>query len=192
MRRCVIACLENYRRNILRQGLTFVSSFLLIGLFAPAAQGREDVYLTPEQFIAEAAGSPVPKPDTLWLTKDVAAQAARILGHAPSQLRQRYWKSSGKTVWVLEEIGKEEPITAGFVVENGKILQARVLIYRESRGGEIRYPAFIKQYEGVALDTEQQLDRNIDGISGATLSVRAMGRMARLALYFDKLSQEKK
>ncbi|HSI95212.1 MAG: FMN-binding protein, partial [Methylophilaceae bacterium] len=123
---------------------------------------------------------------------DVAAQAARILGHAPSQLRQRYWKSSGKTVWVLEEIGKEEPITAGFVVANGKILQARVLIYRESRGGEIRFPAFLKQYEGVALDTEQQLDRNIDGISGATLSVRAMGRMARLALYFDNLSQEKK
>lgn len=192
MRRCVIACLESCRRNILRQGLTLVSSFLLIGIFASAAQGREDVYLTPEQFVAEAAGTPVPKPDTLWLTKDVAAQAARILGHAPSQLRQRYWKSSGKTVWVLEEIGKEEPITAGFVVENGKILQARVLIYRESRGGEIRYQAFLKQYEGVALDTGQQLDRNIDGISGATLSVRAMGRMARLALYFDKLSQEKK
>jgi hypothetical protein len=192
MSRCVIACLESCRKNILRQGLTLVSSFLLIGLFAPAAQGREDVYLTPEQFIAEAAGAPAPKPDTLWLTKDVAAQAARILGHAPSQLRQRYWKSSGKTVWVLEEIGKEEPITAGFVVANGKILQARVLIYRESRGGEIRFPAFLKQYEGVALDTEQQLDRNIDGISGATLSVRAMGRMARLALYFDNLSQEKK
>ena len=192
MRRCVKACLESCRKNNLRQGLTLVSSFLLIGLFAPAAQGREDVYLAPEQFIAEATGTPVPKPDILWLTKDVAAQAARILGHAPSQLRQRYWKSSGKTVWIMEEIGKEEPITAGFVVENGKILQARVLIYRESRGGEIRYPTFLKQYEGVALDTEQQLDRNIDGISGATLSVRAMGRMARLALYFDKLSQEKK
>lgn len=192
MRRCVIACLENCRKDILRQGLTLVSSFVLIVLFAPAAQGREDVYLTPEQFVADTAGTPAPKPDTLWLTKDVAAQAARILGHAPPQLRQRYWKSSGKTVWVLEEIGKEEPITAGFVVEHGKILQARVLIYRESRGGEIRYPAFIKQYEGAALDTEQQLDRTIDGISGATMSVRAMGRMARLALYFDNLSQEKK
>lgn len=191
MRRCVIACLESCRNNILRQEITLVSSLILIVLFAPAAQGREDVYLTPEQFVAETAGTPAPKPDILWLTKGVAAQAARILGHAPSQLRQRYWKSSGKTVWVLEEIGKEEPITAGFVVENGKILQARVLIYRESRGGEIRYPAFIKQYEGVALDAEQQLDRSIDGISGATLSVRAMGRMARLALYFDNLSQEK-
>ena len=32
--------------------------------------------------------------------------------------------------------------------------------------------------------------RNIDGISGATLSVRSMSRMARLALYYDALSKE--
>lgn len=191
MRRCVIACLDHCR-NMLRSGLTLASSLVLMGLFAPVAQGREDVYLTPEQFVAESVGTPSHKPEILWLTKDVAVQATRILGHAPPQLRQRYWKSDGKTAWVLEEIGKEEPITAGFVVENGKILQIRVLVYRESRGGEIRYPAFLRQYEGVALDTEQQLDHSIDGISGATLSVRAMGRMARLALYFDQLSREKK
>lgn len=191
MRRWVIACLDNCR-NMLRQGLTLASSLVLLVLFAPAAQGREDVYLTPEQFVAESIGTPPPKPEILWLTKDVAAQATRILGHAPPQLRQRYWKSDGKTVWVLEEIGKEEPITAGFVVENGSMRQVRVLVYRESRGGEIRYPAFLRQYEGVVLDAERQLDRGIDGISGATLSVRAMGRMARLALYFDQLSREKK
>jgi len=88
---------------------------------------------------------------------------------------------------VLEEIGKEEPITAGFVVEGGRIKQARVLVYRESRGGEIRYPVFLKQYDGAALTADHYLDRSIDGISGATLSVRAMERMARLALYFDSL-----
>lgn len=192
MPRWLSICLENCCRSILRQKLALACSFLLIALFAPAAQGREEVYLTPEQFVAEAVGAPAPKPEILWLTKDVAAHATRILGHAPPQLRQRYWKSEGKTAWILEEIGKEEPITAGFVVENGKLLQVRVLIYRESRGGEIRYPAFLKQYEGVALSADERLDRSIDGISGATLSVRAMERMARLALYFDRLSQEKK
>lgn len=191
MRRCVRICLERCCRSMPQQKLTFAVALLLIVLFAPVAQGREDVYLTPEQFVAEALGSPVPKPEILWLTKDVAAHATHILGHAPPQLRQRYWKSDGKTAWILEEIGKEEPITAGFVVENGKVLQARVLIYRESRGGEIRYPAFLKQYEGAGLTTKDYLDRSIDGISGATLSVRAMERMARLALYFDRLSREK-
>lgn len=169
------------------------SGILLLAIvFALPALGREDVYLPPEQFLVEAGGSPVPKPEILWLTKDIAAQAARILGHAPAQLRQRYWTTRGKTAWMLEEIGKEEPISAGFVVENGKIVQARVLVYRESRGGEIRYPAFLKQYEGASLMADDRLDRSIDGISGATLSVRAMERMARLALYFDRLSREKK
>jgi len=75
------------------------------------------------------------------------------------------------------------------VVSDGKIVQVRVLTYRESRGGEVRYPAFLKQYQGAELQIDQHLNRNIDGISGATLSVNAMNRMARLALYFDRMSR---
>lgn len=164
---------------------------LICGLLVTlSAQALEEVYVAPERFVAEAFGGVVPKPKVLWLTKGVAAQATRILGHAPAQLRQRYWAADGKTVWLLDEIGKEEPISAGFVVENDKIAQARVLVYRESRGGEIRYPAFLKQYEGAGLTADARLDRSIDGISGATMSVRAMERMARLVLYFDRLSRE--
>lgn len=160
-------------------------------LAATPAIAVEEVLLAPERFVAEALGGEPPKPELLWLTKERAVKAASVLGHAPAQLRQRYWRDGGRTVWVLEEIGKEEPITAGFVVEAGRVRQARVLVYRESRGGEIRYPAFLRQYEGVGLKDEERLDRSIDGISGATLSVRAMERMTRLALYFDRLSQEK-
>jgi hypothetical protein len=167
--------------------------FLIVALLAAApALAREEVLQAPEHFVTEAMGGESPKPRLLWLTKELAEGASRILGHAPPQLRQRYWGGDGRTVWVLEEIGKEEPITAGFVVEGGSIKQARVLIYRESRGGEIRYPAFLKQYDGATLTADHYLDRSIDGISGATLSVRAMERMARLALYFDTLVGEKK
>lgn len=158
-------------------------------LVAFPVQALEEVYLAPERFIAEAFGGSVPKPKLLWLTRDVAATAAKILGHAPPHQRQRYWTDGNKSAWVLDEIGKEEPITAGFVIENGHITQAWVLVFRESRGAEIHYPAFLKQYLGATLSVEKQLDRNIDGISGATLSVRAMGRMARLALYFDAMKQ---
>lgn len=175
----------------LRTPLPGVRLVLLAAMLSVAATpAAEEVYLAPERFVAEALGAPPAKPEVLWLTRDVAAAASKILGHAPPQLRQRYWSGDGKTVWVLEEIGKEEPITAGFVVKAGRIQQARVLVYRESRGGEVRYPAFLRQYENAGLTAEQHLDRSIDGISGATLSVRAMERMARLALYFDAVSQE--
>ena len=49
----------------------------------------------------------------------------------------RYWQSGSRTAWVLDEIGKEQPITTGIIVENGKILSVDVLAYRESRGAEV-------------------------------------------------------
>ena len=145
-------------------------------------------YLTTPQFLESAFGASQPKIETFWITKDVAVQTEKILGHAPKQLRIRYWSNASQTVWILDEVGKEEPITAGFVIQSGKLNQVMVLNYRESRGGEVRHPNFLKQYQGADLQKDYQLDKNIDGISGATLSVRAMGRMARLALYYDHIS----
>ncbi len=146
-----------------------------------------EVYQEPDAFVAEVFGSK-PAPKVLWLTRDLQAQAAAILGHAPAQLRQRYWSDSHKSVWILEEIGKEELITAGFVVVDGRIDHVRVLVYRESRGQEVRYPSFLKQFREAKLARDNTLDRRIDGIAGATLSVGAMERMARLALFFDWMS----
>ena len=150
----------------------------------------ERVYQSPEDFISEVFMANPPA-KLVWLTKDAQATLSDILGHAPRQLRQRYWSDHKRTLWILEEIGKEELITAGFVVQEGRIEQAKVLIYREGRGMEVRYPAFLKQFQGASLSEGNRLDRNIDGISGATLSVYAMQRMARTALYLDQLSRTK-
>jgi hypothetical protein len=92
-------------------------------------------------------------------------------------------------VWILEETGKEELITAGFVIADGHIDHVRVLVYRESRGQEVRQSSFLKQFNSAKLVPGDRLDRDIDGIIGATLSVGAMERMARLALLFDRLSR---
>jgi len=161
---------------------------LLLLVITGSAQAIQQ-YLTSEQFLAEVFGNEVSKPQALWLNKETAKQVEKILGHAPHQTRQRYWKTGNSSAWILEEIGKEEPITAGFVVTDGKIAQARILTYRESRGWEVRYPAFLKQFQGAQLQADDHLNQHVDGISGATLSVNAMVRMARLALYFDRLSR---
>jgi hypothetical protein len=155
-------------------------------MLAAAAYGQ--VYQEPSAFLAEVFGK-TPPPKVLWLTKDLQAEAAAILGHPPVQLRQRYWSEGAKSVWILEETGKEEPITAGFVVAEGRIDHARVLVYRESRGQEVREAAFLKQFRNAKLAKDDALDRDIDGIVGATLSVGAMERMARLALFFDRASR---
>jgi hypothetical protein len=159
-----------------------------LALFSWPALAADNVYQAPEDFVAEIFPLK-PQARTLWLSKEAQSGVTDILGHKPHQLRQRYWSEGGRTLWVLEEIGKEDMITAGFVVRDGRIEQTRVLVYRENRGMEVRYPAFVNQFKGATLATGNTLNRNIDAISGATLSVHAMVRMARVALYFDQLSR---
>lgn len=158
---------------------------LLIAAFSVSARG---VYQTDADFLAETFNQAVPKSKVVWLKGDVKQEIAKILGHDYPGLRIRYWPDNAKTVWILEEIGKEKPITFGIVVADNKIQQMKVLAFRESRGDEIRYPAFTRQFDGAQL-IDQQLDRHIDGISGATLSVWAMTSIARLALYLDNATQ---
>jgi len=61
----------------------------------------------------------------------------------------------------------------------------QVLAYRESRGGEVQQDFFTKQFKEARLTENDKLNKKIDGITGATLSVWALQKMARLALLFD-------
>ncbi|MBL1320039.1 MAG: FMN-binding protein [Methylophaga sp.] len=155
---------------------------LLLTTFCVSARG---IYQTDQNFLAEAFDNNVPKSRVIWMKGEISTSVANILGHRYAGLRIRYWKNENRTAWVLEEIGKTEPITFGIVIAENKVEMVKVLAFRESRGDEIRYPAFTKQFKQAELD-DDQLDRHIDGISGATLSVRAMTKVVRLALYLAK------
>lgn len=143
------------------------------------------VYLEPEIFLQQTFANDPPKPKKLWIKKDLKENIKTILGHDLKVIRLRYWDDGSKTVWILEEIGRDKPITAGLVVKNNKIEQLNVLIFRESRGWEVKYPFFTDQFKQSGLTIVNKLDRKIDGISGATLSVNALTKLARLALYLD-------
>ena len=146
----------------------------------------EEVWLEPESFIAQSFAGNSPKPKTLWFTGELRETVGDILNRkAPP--RTKYWQQGNKTVWILEQIGKYKPITTGLVVENGTLTQLKVLIYRESHGWEVKYPFFTEQFIGVKLEDmeDHKLNKDIDGIAGATLSVRSLIRLARLALTLD-------
>ena len=144
-----------------------------------------DVYQEPQAFVREAFNGDV-APRVLWITPELRPVIREIMGHDLDVMRIRYWLHEGRAAWVLEEIGKERPITAGIVVNRGKIERLQTLIYRESRGAEVRYPFFTDQFKGASLTSGRQLDKSVDGISGATLSVRALTKMSRLALYLTQ------
>ena len=148
------------------------------------ALGSETVYETSDSFLASAFPEAVPAARVLWLQKNLRAEVTKILDQRPG-MRIRYWQDGGRTAWLLDDIGKDKPITAGFVVHNGAIEQVQVLVFRESRGWEVKYPFFTRQFHKARLNDGGELTRNVDGITGATLSVRAMTRMARVALLLD-------
>ena len=112
------------------------------------------------------------------------------MGHKYKKRIFSYWTTENQSIWILNSIGKYKPITAAFVVEECKIKEANVLIYREQHGYEIKYEAFLSQFAGVDIDSKYDLTKTIDNISGATLSVNSMDRMARAALMLDDIVNE--
>lgn len=134
-----------------------------------------------DAFIARAFTQP-PAPSALWLTPETKQQAKAAAGFAPDGARLRYWRDGDRTAWVIDRIGKEAPITFGVIVERDAIVAVDVITYRESRGHEIQAQRFLAQFTG-AQATARGIDRRVDNITGATLSVRASIDVARLALF---------
>ena len=173
------------------QGMSRASPFppvgLLAGLVLCLAAGplaAAGTYQTPQEFLDETFQGDVPEARVLWLKGATRETSTAIMGHRYPGIRVRYWLRDARSAWILEEIGKEKPITTGLVINANGIERLRVLIFRESRGWEVRHPFFTDQFPGLGLTSERQLDGQVDGVSGATLSVRALKKLARLALYF--------
>ena len=142
----------------------------------------EEVLLSKKDFLEEAFSADTPKNKSLFFKGEVKEISRKIMGHKYSKVRFKYWRSDSRTALILERIGKVMPITAGFIINNCKIASVHVLVYRESHGWEIRYPLFRDQFEGVHLIKDYTLNKKIDGITGATLSVNSMKKMTQLAL----------
>ena len=148
-------------------------------LFAPAAltvpAAQATVYLSVEQaqqaFFAGASFTPVERPG-----------------------RERIWRvSSGGWFFVDQVLGKHELITYALALDAaGAVISVEVLEYRESHGGEIRMPAWRKQFVGKTSADAGALGGEIKNISGATLSCRHLteGVQRLLKLYARALKTE--
>lgn len=166
------------RRYYRQSALAVILAMTAFAVSAADYMGRDD-------FLSLAFNEAQPQMQTLWLTQEMRVAAKDVLGRAPAGLRMRYWAQGQRTAWILEEIGKDKPITIGVAINSHRIERVEVLAFRESRGFEIRYPFFTDQFAGLELGADGRLSDHIDGITGATLSVRAVDRVARLALWLD-------
>lgn len=84
---------------------------------------------------------------------------------------------------VMNEIGKSEPITFLVGVDgSGKAGAIAVMIFRESRGSEVKSPRFTRQFRGKRLGDPIRINQDIMNFTGATLSSEAIARGVKKAL----------
>jgi hypothetical protein len=157
--------------------------FVMAMTYSQISLAAKGVYQTSADFISQSFINVEPESKVLWLSKADKSTVAKILQHKFNRMRIRYWQANNQTVWILNEIGKEKPITIGVHIKNDQIDHFKVLTFRESRGDEVRHEFFSQQFINAELNNDIRLSKHIDGITGATLSVRATTKVARLALW---------
>lgn len=118
----------------------FIVFSLQIPVFAKAT------YQTSKQFVSYSFNGEIPKSKAIWLSAEDKVVISEIMSHHYNRLRLKYWQQESETVWVLEEIGKEKPITIGVHIKNEQIVDVKVLAYRESRGDEVRHNFLLSNF----------------------------------------------
>ncbi|MFQ5903765.1 MAG: FMN-binding protein [Candidatus Binatia bacterium] len=166
---------------------------LLLGNLAAGvgiAHGR--VYLTPKEALELAfPGADKIIKKKVWLDKKARAAIGEAAGQQIDDLSfQFYVGMAGEKVLgymaIDDVIGKAEPITYMIVfTPEGVVKRVEIMVYRESQGGEVRYRAFMKQYEGKTVNDPLRVGDDIRNISGATLSAFSItaGMKKMLAIF---------
>lgn len=77
--------------------------------------------------------------------------------------------------------------------EKIEILDSEILVYREDFGGEIGSFRWLKQFVGKSFSSQFKIDEDVQGISGATISVRAAtNEFKRITILMEKLKNQNK
>ena len=74
-------------------------------------------------------------------------------------------------------IGKSMPITFMVILNiDGDIINTNVVKYREAYGGEVGNKGWLQQFINFNNNSDYNIGKDIDGISGATISVKSISK----------------
>ena len=193
--------------------ITSLSFILFLGLLTSPAVGERiwdeelNRYLTPEEnmqediYLTNEAAAKLMFPDSENIRYEVmtltqpqkTAIEQRIKWRFPEvQFECFIGETKGKVDgWALVQhtIGKHKPMSYMVGVDSdGEVSNVEVLVYRESRGSEVRTKRFNFQYQGKDVRDPIRINRDIINISGATMSVRSMSAgIKRVLVIVDEM-----
>lgn len=101
------------------------------------------------------------------------ASGARVVNRKPRAWRAQAGDTLLGYVFVDQVYGKHEFITYALgITADGQVAGVEILDYRETHGDQVRQPRWRAQFLGRDADDAVKLGRDIQNISGATLSCR--------------------
>ena len=166
--------------------LAYLAMGIALNIFVPSSFSEEEeekvldvqVYLTKKQaFEIAFPGADKVDREKKWLTDEQKKAIGDLCLQNIKTNRMTFYvgKRDGIPMGyaiIDHEIGKSFPITFMVVLNmDGSVRDVEILVYREPRGWEVRYPSFMDQFTGKNADTDYRI---IHSITGATLSVLAM------------------
>lgn len=142
----------------------------LMGLAPMVAQAK--VYASIEQTQHVMFPGVALSPHPFVLTAEQQALLREASSVALPFQGSRIWKAANGGWFIVDEVvGKHEMITyAVGIGPDGKLLQIVILDYHESYGYEVADEAWRKQFVGKTAAAPIKLNKDIENISGATLS----------------------
>ena len=125
----------------------------------------------PESTTAEPRTLELSDPERKWL-EHTLARRTDVTQYAYFEVRKQ--SEPVGLIFVLDVIGQSRPITfAVAVAADGALRDVQVMVYREPQGEQIAEARFRRQFSGKRLTDPLVLGRDVDVISGATISARA-------------------
>jgi Na+-translocating ferredoxin:NAD+ oxidoreductase RnfG subunit len=128
--------------------------------------------------------------------KLTAQQKAAVEKHAGIKMRtdsQPVWRAESHGAlagwFIVDEVfGKHEFITYAVALDaSGKVRAIEILDYRETHGGEVRNERWRAQFKGKSYGDALKLGKDIQNISGATLSCKHVSEGVRRVLAIHDL-----
>lgn len=158
------------------------SCFLQAGAQAEVLAGRDE---TLRRVYGDQCQG-VPRPVTLTASEKVSLEkrlGSRLLTPFCDLWEIRCHGRLEGMALVDEEMGKHQPITFLIAMDShSRIKRVEVLVYREKYGGGVRSPRFTSQFNDKSSADPLRVGRDLDAVSGATISSKALSLGARKAV----------
>jgi Na+-translocating ferredoxin:NAD+ oxidoreductase RnfG subunit len=94
------------------------------------------------------------------------------------------------SVSILDNVmGRDQPITfAAMFDKGGNIISSDIIKYREPYGGAVQNDSWTEQFRGKSSTSGFEVGNDVDGISGATISVNSLTRgIKKLSFLYESL-----